>query len=54
MVKSGTDFRNFSIIKVTRNNNKAEIETVCEGSTTTMGSKWWRFEVELKEVNQSV
>ena len=51
MVKSGTDFKHFSIIRVQKNRGRKEEETKVEGNTTYLSSKWWKYEVELKEVN---
>ena len=48
MVKSGTDFKHFSVIKVHKNIDKNVKETVVKGDSTFLSNKWWNFEVELK------
>ena len=53
VVKSGTDFKNFSIIKVKPNKSGGIPETKNDSmtNTTLIANKWWQFEIELKEVN---
>lgn len=51
LVKSGCDFKNFSVLRIKRNRTGIIEETRQEGETTFIGSEKWRIEVELKEVN---
>jgi 5'-nucleotidase len=51
LVKSGNDFKNFSIIRVQRNNGKEIPASKIEGDITVVSNKWWTFEVELKTVH---
>lgn len=50
LVKSGTDFRHFSIIRIADNHGQEWSGEVSSG-TTRHRSKKWMFEVELKEVH---
>jgi 5'-nucleotidase len=49
LIKSGTDFRNFSIVKVHRRDEKVSREE--KEHTVFLENSKWIFEVELKEVH---
>ena len=51
LVKSGTDFRHFSIIKVTRSGAGIVPPPQLGPDTTWLQNARWVFEIELKEVN---
>ncbi len=54
IIKSGTNFRNFSIIEVRKNLTGENVHDTQHPTHVILSNKNWIFDIKLKEVNHEM